>query len=147
MSLKGNILASTVEKAAVEFVVGGSVESKCGKCKSLTKHIVIALEDEKPSKVGCTICEAQHKCRPAPKPRVAKAPGASKKNAEAQEWAKLSPKWDEAKAKPYSMKNAFKRNDVIKHPDFGLGQVQQLVEPNKMRVLFEPGVKLMVCTM
>lgn len=131
----------TPEKKAAEIVaVGENVQSQCGACKSLTSHIIIAMEGEKPAQVRCTICERSHKYRPAPKPRVTKA----KKNPDLEEWTKLSPTWADKKQIPYSTSKAFKVNDIVNHAKFGLGQVRQLLEPQKMMVLFEAGVKLMV---
>jgi hypothetical protein len=158
MSVKGEILeSSTKTKTATKtktepIAVGGAVQAKCGKCKAETKHTVLAMVEEKAERVRCTICEADHKYRApakpraAAKPRVAKAPGAAKKNAEVEEWAKLSPKWDIAKAVAYKTDASFNKNDLLKHKKFGVGQVQQLIGTNKVRVLFETGVKMMLCS-
>ena len=104
---------SSTETSTKQPAVGDAVQAKCGKCKGVTKHTVLAMVDEAPSKVRCTICESDHKFRAPAKPRAPKAPRAPKKSPDVLEWAKLSPKWDEAKAHPYKMSTSFKKNDLI----------------------------------
>ena len=136
--------SSTTKTEAL--AIGGGVQAKCGKCKGETKHTILALVDEAPSKVRCTICEADHKYRKPTKPRTPKAPKAPKEDPDVALWAKLSPKWDADKAVAYDMKKTYEKGDIIKHKTYGIGQVQQLLAANKMSVLFEVGIKLMVCS-
>ena len=48
-------------------------------------------------------------------------------------------------AKPYAMSEHFDRDDVVDHPTFGNGVVQELIPPDKMRVLFRDGARLLRC--
>lgn len=48
-------------------------------------------------------------------------------------------------AKPYSMNALFERDDVVDHPTFGAGVVQELVPPDKVRILFQDGLRLLRC--
>lgn len=137
---------SSAKTSTEPIAVGGAVQAKCGKCKAETKHTILALVDEAPSKVRCTICESDHKFRKPPKPRAAKKPKVPKENPEVVLWAKLSPKWDTSKATAYSMKKSYEKSDIIKQKSFGVGQVQQILGAKKMSVLFEVGIKLMVCS-
>jgi hypothetical protein len=52
---------------------------------------------------------------------------------------------DMAAAKEYSLGVELTENDVVKHPTFGLGFVLELMSPTKVEVLFEDGVKKLVC--
>lgn len=64
---------------------------------------------------------------------------------QAKAWAKLQKKSEGAEATPYSIATEFTENDVVDHPRFGLGFVIQLLSPTKVEVLFEEGVKRLVC--
>jgi hypothetical protein len=80
---------ATTDTTPAELLVGGPVEAKCGKCKAVTKHTILAMGEEKPSKVRCTLCESDHNFRAPPKARVPKAPRAPrapKKNPDTIEW-------------------------------------------------------------
>lgn len=52
---------------------------------------------------------------------------------------------DMAAAKEYSLDVELTENDVVQHPQFGLGFVLELMSPTKVEVLFEDGVKKLVC--
>ena len=96
--------------------------------------------------VRCNACSHQHKYRP---PSAAKkpAPARSGHNREAErlEWEGLELDRAGAKVIDYSMTAAFKVENVISHPIFGLGLVQRLAGPQKVEVLFADGKKTMRC--
>jgi len=48
-------------------------------------------------------------------------------------------------ARPYNMRESYIKGDVMDHPKFGLGEVQETVKPDKVHVLFEDGVKVLRC--
>ncbi len=50
-----------------------------------------------------------------------------------------------AEARPYSMHEHFAVGDVVEHPKFGNGVVQELLPPDKMQILFRDGTKLLRC--
>lgn len=52
---------------------------------------------------------------------------------------------DIAAAKPYALDVELTENDAVDHPTFGLGFVLELMSPTKVEVLFEDGVKKLVC--
>ena len=144
-------------------IVGDIVDSKCGKCKDVRRHVIMAIVGNEIVKVQCKTCGSAHKHRPetpekgplAPKtPRTPKTPrkttagGARKSAAEAaarQEWERLSASVVEAEAAPYDMKASYQAGQSIEHPKFGLGFVLKVIPPNKMEVRFADGVKLMIC--
>jgi hypothetical protein len=139
---KGDLLDESPATSTVLITIDSDVQSKCGACKTLTTHVVLSMEADCPLQVRCSICERSHKYRPPPKSRAARA---RKKNPEVEDWAKFSPKWDKEKAITYSTATVFSINDLIHHSKFGLGKVRQNIQPNKIRVLFEDGIKLMIC--
>jgi hypothetical protein len=133
------------------FTVGGPVESRCTKCRKITNHIIVALEEEVPAKVKCNTCEGEHKYRPpaaakkkAPKKTAAKKATTPKVTGQ-KEWQELREQIEGAKAADYSMDSPFKVKTVMKHPVFGLGLVEKVVGPRKIEVLFEDGRKIMRC--
>lgn len=50
-----------------------------------------------------------------------------------------------ASARPYAMTESFAVGDVIAHPKFGNGVVQELFPPDKMQLLFRDGSRLLRC--
>ena len=129
-----------------EFVVG-----RCIVCKDVTRHNVVTMKEEKPGKVQCLICQDEHNFRAPPPSKEERAKNTAEKlrlkkiAEECELWADLRPKMVEAKAKDYRMDGLFKKKDIIKHPIFGLGQVQKVTGPHKVEVLFEDGSKVMRC--
>jgi hypothetical protein len=64
---------------------------------------------------------------------------------QAKAYAKLREKSEGAEAKAYAIDAEFTENDVVDHPRFGTGYVIQLLSPTKVEVLFEDGIKRLVC--
>lgn len=50
-----------------------------------------------------------------------------------------------ASPKPYVMDGVFVEGDVLEHPVFGLGVVQEIIEAGKVQVLFREGCKRLRC--
>lgn len=135
--------------------VGQEVDSQCLKCKDVTNHIIVALVEEEIAKVECKVCGAKHKYRP---PKV-KKPKAVKKKAAAKKAPKKTKTQlkaealfeesmeglDPSKAKPYSMTDLFRQDELIDHPTFGLGVISSTILPNKITVTFKEGSKLLIC--
>ena len=131
--------------ATVQIQPGEFVQSKCAKCKKLTKHIVVGLVDGVPSKVQCVFCKGNHNYKPESVNKPPRKPKIAPKSPEMQDWESDSPKWDESKAVPYRMDGVFKKGDLLMHALFGLGIVRKVVSVQRMQVLFSAGEKLMVC--
>jgi hypothetical protein len=60
-------------------------------------------------------------------------------------WKKLTKKSDISIARPYDIQAELTENDVVDHPRFGVGFVIQLLSPTKVEVLFEEGIKRLIC--
>lgn len=133
-----------------EISVGKDVLSYCGKCKLVLAHVIVTMA--KPKKIGkceCNTCHAKHNYRD---PEALNKPSKRKVGSRSKAKATLpvDELWKEALSKtdrtsqPYSMESGFSEGDVIDHPVFGKGLVEQIVEGKKMKILFEKGVKLLI---
>ena len=58
-------------------------------------------------------------------------------------WEALLAKKDVTRARRYSVRERFEMDDVLDHPVFGIGLVQE-VHGDKMRVAFKADTKLLV---
>ena len=135
--------------------VGHEVDSQCLKCKGVTNHIIIAVAEGEIAKVECKVCGAKHKFRPpqpekkkAVKKKTAekKAPKKTKTQLKAEaHFEEVMKGQDPATAKPYSMTGLFRQNELIDHPTFGLGVITAVTLPNKIKVIFKTGSKLLIC--
>ena len=135
----------TKDKAKKDKELGKDVLSYCGKCKMPTNHIVTTLNKKGTvDKCQCQTCKAVHKYRDPDKPVKTRATKTTKK-------AGVSPEvvWNEAMSTakgpsiPYKMNGDFAKGDIIEHPTFGRGIVEELIDVNKIKVIFEESEKLL----
>jgi hypothetical protein len=132
--------------------VGVEVEALCNKCKSATIHVVVAIKNEEMIRVMCKACSSLHRFRPPDtkllkkmaKLKKAKKAKLTPEARETKKWNKLLAQADPDKAVSYTMAQAYTENDVIRHDKFGLGVVVKILDPRKIAVVFEEGLKNMV---
>jgi len=136
---------------------GDTIDSKCTRCRAVTNHTIVAMVGDRVARVECNTCGGVHNYReakPAEKTSAAKsarkpaAPRRSRKDpaaADREEWATLRPSMQSDRALSYDMDGQYKAKDLLDHPVFGLGVVQQVAGPRKIEVLFECGKKLLRC--
>lgn len=124
---------------------GDPIEARCTKCRKNNDHTIITMGEELPEKVQCSVCSRQHKYRPPTVPKKPATRQAAPRDADRKAWLALQPSMDSAKAKTYSMTEAYKVKSLISHPSFGLGMVQRILGSQKVEVLFEDGRKTMRC--
>jgi len=143
---------------------GDEIESKCLKCKNVTNHNIFAMDGETIVKVRCKVCSAMHRYRPPvelkkqaalPTRKTGGRIAAPKSLLPAAEQRKVTQALalftesvagrDLARAIPYSMTAAFRENELIQHPNFGLGLVLKTIRPDKIEVRFHEGTKILVC--
>jgi ribosomal protein L44E len=125
--------------------LGKEVLSYCGKCKQPTNHIVTTLNKKGVvDKCECQTCKAVHKYRDPDKP-VKKRATKSTKKADVEPEVIWSEVMSAAKgpSKPYKMSAEFAKGDLIDHPMFGRGVVEELIDANKIKVVFEESGKLL----
>ena len=122
---------------------GDSVDSWCGTCKLVLAHTIEAMVGEKPARVHCNTCKAQHSYK-ANKPgsSAGTRKGTGKPRVSKYE-ALLSGK-DVATAKKYSPKDNYAPGDVLDHPSFGVGVTTAIKDGTKIEVVFEAGMKLLI---
>ena len=128
-----------------EIGLGKDILSYCGKCKMPMGHIIVSMsKDGKVEKCECQTCKAVHKYKDPDGKKPKKV--STKKTAVSNEQ-----KWKDAQskignpAKPYKMTSGYTIDDVIDHPSFGKGVVLELIENNKIKVIFESSEKILVC--
>lgn len=138
---------------------GGEVDAWCTKCRMDLSHRVVAMIASGPKRVECQTCHSQHNYR-APKTvsATAKAPkSAAAKPRKAASTSKkaVSPKrvneWERLVAgqgvgafRAYSISARFEPTELIRHSKFGDGCVLEVLEDNKIHVVFRDGPKVLI---
>jgi hypothetical protein len=124
-----------------QYEIGTEVLSFCGRCKLPLTHTIVSITKKGTvDRCECKTCGAVHKYRDPKKVKGASAP----KKASPQEVWKKAMADPKAPPKPYIMAAEFNAEDIIDHPSFGKGFVVELIEPNKLRVVFESGEKVLI---
>ena len=132
---------------------GGDVDSWCGKCKRILAHTIEAMVGDKPARVHCNTCNAQHSYKPHEPGGVARQVrqreaggglGPQPPKARASRYQVLLKGKDMALAKSYSIKDSYALGDVVQHPSFGFGVATAVKDGTKIEVLFENGPKVLV---
>jgi len=130
---------------------GGNIDSWCGPCKLVLAHTIEAMVGDKPARVQCNTCKAQHTYKPykpGEAPRTVRQrevagprpPG----KARSSHYQRLLNGKNVALAKRYSSTDNYALGDVVDHPSFGVGIATTIKDGAKFEVLFEGGVKVLV---
>lgn len=123
--------------------VGNDVEAWCGKCSELTLHHIVALIGNEPKQVLCTVCNSRHAYRTAAarrssageggagnaasddRPRSAQSAEAAKK---AEQLRALAQEVNAAtEIKVFDPKQRYKVGDIISHPEYGRGKIENVL--------------------
>ena len=133
---------------------GGEIDSWCGKCKLILAHTIEAMVGNKPARVHCNTCGAQHSYKPHEPGKTASRPGSQHEagtgsgtqpvRTRASRYKTLLQESNMAAAKNYSPKDKYQPGDVLQHPSFGFGVATAIKDGTKIEVLFEGGSKLLV---
>lgn len=130
------------------YEAGGYIESWCTKCKLELGHTIVAMVDNMPKKVKCNTCEGQHNYR-------AKSSETSRtklksvtrkirvKGAIYEEYLSRLTGGNLTRARKYSFKENYQKDEILDHPKFGVGVVLAVIQANKMEILFKDGTKLL----
>src|SRR5436309_8442299 len=99
--------------------LGGNVDCWCGKCNMILAHTIEAMVGEKPARVHCNTCKAQHTYKPHEpskevRDRKAGNPSMPRKMRASRYETSLKGK-DTAQAKRYSPKDNYAPGDVVDH--------------------------------
>ncbi|MDW7644403.1 MAG: hypothetical protein SCI25_05125 [Desulfuromonadales bacterium] len=135
---------------------GDLVDSQCTKCRMVTNHTVVAMVGDKVVRVQCNTCGGMHNYREAApkktaKPRttttkadaVPRQPRQRAATADLIFWEERCGEDATGSAKTYAMDGAYRADDLVSHPVFGIGIVTAVTPPNKVEILFRDGRKLL----
>jgi len=125
--------------------VGGDIDAWCTRCKLNLGHTILAMVGTRPARVRCNTCQGEHKYRGAPvAPRKGSwEPRAERPRPVVTSWEALLAGKDVARARRYSVRETFALDEVLQHPVFGIGLVQE-VRGDKIQVAFRADVKTLV---
>ncbi len=142
------------------YIPGSPIDAYCPSCKSDTKHVVLEVDGLQVREVRCEKCRTVGEFRA---PRAGLKAGlkaairrksvppspvrSTRKRAEkpADLYRRVIFGRDVSAAIPYSIKAKLAVNDLVCHSTFGVGIVAAITDPNKARVLFEDGERMLVC--
>ena|SRR5213594_1584431 len=131
---------------------GGNIDSWCGACKLMLAHTIEAMAGDKPARVHCNTCGAQHSYKPykpgeAPRTSLRRQGAGARpqpRNVRVSHYHKLLNGKDLSLAKRYSLTDNYALGDLVDHPSFGVGIATTIKDGSKMEVLFEGGLKVLV---
>jgi len=130
--------------------VGGDIDAYCTRCKMNLGHTVLAMVGSKPVRVRCNTCQGEHNYRGSAGAEPRKGSWEPREVRERREakptvtsWEALLAGKDLSRARKYSVKEKYGTEEVIQHPSFGLGLVQE-VRGDKIQVAFKADVKTLV---
>ncbi|HZX94165.1 MAG TPA: hypothetical protein VFE90_06585 [Myxococcales bacterium] len=130
--------------------VGGDIDSWCTRCKMTLGHTILAMVGSRPARVRCNTCQGEHNYRGAAAVASRKSGWEPREERERREARPAVTSWDAllagkdlTRARKYSAKDKFTADEVIQHPTFGIGLVQE-VRGDKIQVAFKADVKTLV---
>jgi hypothetical protein len=135
---------------ATALRVGGDIDAWCTRCKMNLGHTILALVGTRPARVRCNTCHGEHNYRRegGDGPRKGSwEPREARERREARpsvtSWEALLAGKDLSRARKYSAKEKYSADELIQHPSFGIGLVQE-VRRDKIQVAFKADVKTLV---
>ena len=128
--------------------VGKDVLAFCNKCKLTLSHIIVTMKDvKKIHKVECNTCKHTHAYKDPSASKVAKKRTTARRKSQtlplAEVWRNALDKAQGASI-PYSIKTVFAKGDVINHPKFGDGVVEAVVDNDKISIIFQSEIKVLI---
>jgi hypothetical protein len=161
---------TTTTTAIKKPKTGGEIDAYCTKCKLDLNHRIIAMAEGVVKKVECLTCRSHHLYR-RPKTERDAAHARMEKRAEDRKVAsgnggggtkaaraeraerltrEQTSNWEHAIAgqgpssfKPYRISLSYAAGDLIRHPKFGDGVVQRIIDQGKVEILFKDGPRTM----
>jgi hypothetical protein len=122
--------------------VGGDIDAFCTRCKMELGHTVLAMVGTKPVRVRCNTCQGEHNYRGS-SAKASRKPAAAREKPTVTSWEALLAQKDISQARRYSAREKFEAEEVLSHPVFGIGLVQE-VRGDKIQVAFKADVKTLV---
>jgi len=131
---------------------GGDIDAWCSKCKMILAHTIEAMVGDRPARVHCNTCKAQHAYKAAA-PRTAQERSEGKQGEtrtplsarpRASRYKSLLKASEQAAPVAYSTKGTYAEGDVLDHPTFGRGVTTEVKDRTKIVVLFDSGTKTLM---
>jgi len=143
-----------------KHTVGGDIEAWCGKCGELTDHHIVALVGNDLKQVLCTVCNSRHAFRTAAarkssvesgnapiaddRPRGAQSVESAKK---AEQMRVLAQEVNAAAdIKVFDPKQRYRVGDIIAHPEFGRGKIENVLRSSLLVRFPVGGLKSLMLT-
>ncbi len=140
------------------LTVGAEIDSWCGKCGDTTNHHIVALVGNAPKQVLCQVCNSRHAFRTTAARRTS-AEGAAANVAESRprqdpEAAKKAAQLRElaqevnaaAEVKSFDPKQRYKVGDIIAHPEYGRGKIENVLRSSLLVRFPIGGLKSLMLT-
>jgi len=135
-----------------ENLIGQEVEAFCRKCKSDTIHVITSVSGVKIDKAMCKTCMSYHKIKLPDESAENSVSRTAKKTEEAKtvkrprrdKWTRMLDSTASDQAISYSMDKVYEVATTIHHKTFGLGVVKNIIDVQKIEVLFHDGSKILV---
>lgn len=139
--------------------VGKETLAYCTRCKMDLTHTIASMIGDRIARVHCKTCRSDHNYRA---PKGVTEPGAEGTASSAIRGTRSAPrervaavpvsvawqtKMSQFKDRPiqvYSAKSKYQMGDRIKHPTFGDGVVEKTIFPNKVEIIFESDIKVLI---
>ncbi len=138
--------------------VAQEVIAYCSQCKMDLAAVIVAMKGDQIVRVECKTCRKERAYKapkgvtdPGAAPAKKTTRGARTETGErvdtsiAAEWKKIMQAHVQTPAQAYSAKGKFAVGDKVKHPTFGEGIVMKHIFPNKMELIFEMDLKILIC--
>ncbi len=128
--------------------IGKEIRATCSSCKKPQHHIITAISGTKIDQVQCKSCGKSHKYRA---PEIAGAAPKRRRKGAVEvvppevTWEKLMTASAAKKTIAYTFDKQYRVNDRLSHDTFGLGVVTNLPGPDKARIAFKDGERLLIC--
>ena len=138
---------------------GREIDAYCTKCRMDLGHRVVAMVGSQPKRVECQTCGSHHNYRPPqserrkagtrpPAPRETKAVRETHRSrAEAErrkEWEERVLGQAATSFTRFSVSQTFRPDQLILHKKFGEGYVAELLEDDKISIMFADGPRTLV---
>lgn len=122
----------------------------CTSCKMDLVHTITAMDGERIRRVLCRSCKKEHAFRLPPdlrspgKRNTSRKAGPAKVSSSLHEWETEMERLRDLRPKRYTLDGHFETGEKVDHPTFGMGVVKRTFSSDKMDVLFQGGIKLLV---
>ena len=129
-----------VPTAGTKLSVGAELDAWCGKCSEITNHHIVALVGNEPKQVLCQVCNSRHTFRTSAARRSANegAVAASENRPRTAQDVESAKKADQQRAlaqevnaaaeiKLFDPKQRYKVGEIISHPEYGRGKIENVL--------------------